>query len=67
MKKPGRVLISNSGTNITAFRFFGNIREALVSLKSLPRLVKRAYGAVLFDSNARLEHVDAAVSQVSDH
>jgi soluble lytic murein transglycosylase-like protein len=55
MKKPGRVLISNSGTNITAFRFFGDIREALVSLKSLPRLVKRAYGAVLFDSNARLD------------
>jgi soluble lytic murein transglycosylase-like protein len=55
MKKPGRILISNSGTHITAFRFFGNIREALVSLKSLPRLVKRAYGAVLFDSNARLD------------
>jgi soluble lytic murein transglycosylase-like protein len=39
----------------TAFRFFGNIREVLVSLKSLPRLFKRAYGAVLFDSNARLD------------
>ena len=32
--KAGRVVISNDGRSITAYHFFGNIREALVSLKS---------------------------------
>jgi soluble lytic murein transglycosylase-like protein len=58
MKKAGHIVISNSGTHITAFRFFGNIREALVNLVSMPRLAKRSYGSVLFNSNA---HLDSAM------
>ncbi len=55
VKHNGRIVISNDGVGITAVRFFGNIREALVSIRSMPRLVTRAFGSVLFDSNASLE------------
>ncbi|HKO58605.1 MAG TPA: lytic transglycosylase domain-containing protein [Thermoanaerobaculia bacterium] len=58
MRKPGKIVISNQGNVITAFRFFGDIREALFSLRSKRTLATRAYGPVLFDSGARL---DAAV------
>jgi soluble lytic murein transglycosylase-like protein len=34
LKKPGRVVISNDSRSITAYRFFGNIRESLVTLRS---------------------------------
>ncbi|HEX9163757.1 MAG TPA: lytic transglycosylase domain-containing protein [Thermoanaerobaculia bacterium] len=52
--KPGRIVISNDATHISAFRFFGDIREALVSLRSTNILATHAYGSVLFDSGARL-------------
>jgi len=55
LKQSGKIVISNDGASITAFRFFGNIREALVSIRSLPRLVMHGYGSVLFDSSAKLE------------
>lgn len=54
MKQSGRIVISNDATHITAYSFFGNIRQALVSLRSLPRTLTRSFGSVLFDSNARL-------------
>ena len=31
IRQPGKVVISNRGRTITAYRFFGNIREALFS------------------------------------
>ncbi len=55
MKHTGKIVISNNGTSITASRFFGNIREALVSIRSLPSLVTRNFGSVLFDSSATIE------------
>lgn len=55
VKHTGKIVISNDGTSITASRFFGNIREALVSIRSLPSLVTRNFGAVLFDSSAKIE------------
>lgn len=48
----GRVVISNDGHAITAYRFFGNIREALVSIESSRTLPVHSFGAVLFDSTA---------------
>jgi soluble lytic murein transglycosylase-like protein len=53
MKQHGRVVISNDGDSITAFRFFGEIREALFSLRSL-HLATHSFGSVVFDSSARL-------------
>ena len=55
IRQPGKVVIRNSGASITAYRFFGNIREALFSLRTSPaRLRTTPYGPVLFDSTARL-------------
>jgi soluble lytic murein transglycosylase-like protein len=53
LKKPGRVVISNDHRSITAYRFFGNIREALVSLRSTRRLAVNPYGAAIYNGNAR--------------
>src|SRR5947208_3915208 len=48
IRQPGRIVIRNSGAAITAYRFFGNIREALFSLRTAPaRLRTTSYGAVL--------------------
>lgn len=52
LKRPGKVVIKNDARTITAFRFFNNVREALVSLQSL-RLDYRPTGTV-FNSGARL-------------
>lgn len=55
IRQPGKVVIRNSGASITAYHFFGNIREALFSLRSSPaRLRTTSFGPVLYDSNARL-------------
>jgi len=50
--KSGKVVITNSGTSITAYRFFGNIREALVTLRSARPLAYQPFGAAVFDSSA---------------
>src|ERR1041384_4944454 len=52
LRKPGKVVSSNTSSTITAYRFFGDIREALVTLKSARVLTYQSYGAVVFDSNA---------------
>ena len=53
LKRPGRVVISNTASRITAFHFFGDVKEALVSLKTAP-LSLNPFGSVLFNSNARV-------------
>ena len=50
--KPGKIVISNTTNRITAYRFYGNIKESLVSLRSL-RVVSQPFGGVVFDSSAR--------------
>jgi len=50
--KGGKVVITNNSHSITAYRFFGNIREALVTLKSARVLAYQPYGSAVFDSNA---------------
>jgi soluble lytic murein transglycosylase-like protein len=52
LKRPGKVVISNSSNRITAFHFFGNVKEALVSLRTAP-LVFNPFAGV-FNSNARV-------------
>jgi soluble lytic murein transglycosylase-like protein len=54
MKKPGKIVISNDHRSITAHRFYGDIREALVSLRSTRVSAYRPFGSSVFDSRARL-------------
>src|SRR5688500_9371205 len=50
--KSGRVVISNDDKHITAYRFAGNIREALVKLRSVRTIATTSFGGVLFNGNA---------------
>jgi soluble lytic murein transglycosylase-like protein len=53
LKRPGKIVITNDSRSITAWRFFGDIREALVSLRSVRQAFSfNPFGAVLFDSSA---------------
>jgi len=53
LKKPGKVVITNDAKSITAYRFFGNIREALVTLRSSRRAFETTpFGPVVFDPSA---------------
>lgn len=68
LKKPGRVVISNDSRSITAHRFFGNIREALVTLRSSRMLPTRPFGHILFDSRANAKapaHLASAIQDAS--
>ena len=52
-KLPAQVVIRNDRKSITAFRFDGKIREALVSMRSTPlKLDYRPFGAVIYGSGA---------------
>jgi soluble lytic murein transglycosylase-like protein len=51
LKKPGKVVITNDHRSITAHRFFGNIREALVSIRSA-RISFNPFGPAVFNSRA---------------
>ncbi|MEO8380528.1 MAG: lytic transglycosylase domain-containing protein [Acidobacteriota bacterium] len=66
LKKPGRVVISNDGRSITAWHFFGNIREALVSLRSIRTFSMRAYGPVVYDSRASAQVPADLASAIQD-
>ncbi|HEX6095828.1 MAG TPA: lytic transglycosylase domain-containing protein [Thermoanaerobaculia bacterium] len=64
LKKPGKVVISNDSRAITAYRFFGNIREALVSLRSARVISTRAFGTAVFDSRSSAKvplHLSSAI------
>jgi soluble lytic murein transglycosylase-like protein len=64
LKKPGKVVISNDSRSITAWRFFGDIREALVSLRSTRSIGIHAFGSTVFDGRATANvpaHLDAAI------
>jgi soluble lytic murein transglycosylase-like protein len=51
-RKPGKVVIKNDSRSITAYRFFGNIRESLVSLRSTRVLATRSFGGAVYDSRS---------------
>ncbi|MGZ5443380.1 MAG: lytic transglycosylase domain-containing protein [Thermoanaerobaculia bacterium] len=64
LKKPGKVVITNDSRSITAYRFFGDIREALVSLRSSRVLATRPFGAAVFDGRSRARvplHLSSAI------
>jgi soluble lytic murein transglycosylase-like protein len=64
-----RIVITNDSHSINAYRFFGNIRESLVSLQSIP-VSSRAYDRTAYQSDARLNvsmppHVAAAIEEAA--
>src|SRR5688500_15357173 len=66
MKKPGKVVISNDSRTITAWRFFGDIRESLVSLRSSRVLATRAFGTTVYDSSASAKVPAHLASAIQD-
>lgn len=53
IRQHGKVTISNDGHHITAYRFFGDIRESLFSLHSMrAALHYTPFGSALFNSSA---------------
>jgi soluble lytic murein transglycosylase-like protein len=52
VRQNGKVTISNNGRAITAYHFFGNIREAIFSIRSTRLLHFTPYGPAVFDGNA---------------
>ena len=48
----GKVVIRNTGNTITAWRFFGDVREALVSLTTSRSMVYHPYGGTVFNGGA---------------
>ncbi|MBK5258709.1 MAG: lytic transglycosylase domain-containing protein [Thermoanaerobaculia bacterium] len=52
-RQPGKIVIKNDTKRITAFRFFGDIRESLVNLRATRQMVTRPFGSV-FNSTAKL-------------
>lgn len=68
LKKPGKVVITNNSKAITAYRFFGNIRESLVTIRSTRKLATRPYGSVIFDPSAGFaapKHLTAVIQEAS--
>lgn len=64
IRKQGKIVIRNDRRSITAYHFFGDVREALFSLRSRPRIASRPFGAVLFDSSASVTQIPAHLSGV---
>jgi hypothetical protein len=55
IRQPGKVVIRNSGATITAYHFFGNIRQALFSIHTTPaRLHTTPFGPAVYDSGAHM-------------
>lgn len=52
LKKGGKVVVTNDSRAITAYRFFGDIRESLFSLRSTRVLNTRAFGRAVYDSQS---------------
>ena len=62
LRKQGKVVIKNDDRSITAFHFFGDIKEALVSLKSIRVVATRSFGSAIFDSKAPVSNVPVHLS-----
>src|SRR5687768_9649294 len=59
LRNHGRIVIKNTINHITAYRFFGDIREALVNLRATRRVATMPFGSTVFDSRASLRAVPA--------
>lgn len=65
LKKAGRVVVSNDHRSINAYHFHGNVREALVSLRST-RVAARPFGSVVFQSDASVKAPDAFAPVIAE-
>ena len=55
IRQTGRVVIRNDARGVTAYHFFGDIRQALFTLRSGPKAMHYTpFGTALFDSGARV-------------
>src|SRR5204862_4604867 len=55
IRQPGKIVIRNSGATITTYRFFGDIGQALFSLRTSPaRLHTTPFGPAVYQSGAPL-------------
>jgi soluble lytic murein transglycosylase-like protein len=54
IKHQGRIVIRNDERSITAYNFFGNVSQALVSLKTSRTLRYASFGNSVYDSSAQL-------------
>jgi Soluble lytic murein transglycosylase and related regulatory proteins (some contain LysM/invasin domains) len=55
IRRPGRIVITNDHDSIDAYQFQGDIRHALLSLRSVRTIRYRPYGGVLYDGSAALD------------
>ena len=53
LKHAGKIVISNTDHAITAFRFFDNVRQALITLQSA-RMNVTPFGAAVYNSHASI-------------
>jgi soluble lytic murein transglycosylase-like protein len=68
LRKPGKIVITNNSRSITAYRFFGNIKEALFTLRSKPAFGTSTFGGVVFDPAAGFaapKHLTAVIRDAS--
>lgn len=66
IKKPGKIVISNDHRSINAHRFFGNIKEALVSIRSSRTIAFRPFGSEVFNSRASVKAPAEMTSAIED-
>jgi len=62
------VVISNDSRSITAYRFFGNIRESLVSIRSTRTLSFRPFGSAVYTTSASAaapQYLASAIAEAS--
>lgn len=65
LRGKGRIVITNDSRGITAWTFFGNIKEALLTLRSRPvRALFHPFGPAVFDANARAVNVPPHLASV---
>src|SRR5207245_3387012 len=54
IKHHGRIVIRNDESSITAYSFFGNVSQALVSLRTSRTLRYASFGNSVYDSSAQV-------------
>jgi soluble lytic murein transglycosylase-like protein len=64
-QKSGRIVVKNTSSHITAYRFFGDIREALVSLRATRRIASNPFGDTRATARAVPPHYLRMVSEAS--
>ena len=65
LQKSGRIVVKNTSSHITAHRFFGDIREALVSLRATRRIASNPFGDTRATARAVPPHYLRMISDAS--